>query len=119
LGILLKCFAGTAAYSCQPVSPNTMSPGANPGAFDEMTSAIPPPAITVLGSTAARGCAVHPGPVGGIERNITHPQQGFAVPGVWNASLGHLEMLRSQFPGRLVHQQNLAIDTIAHGIPSH
>ena len=53
-GILLKCLAGTAAYSCQPVSPNTMSPGVSPGAFDDTTSAMPPPAITVLVSTAAR-----------------------------------------------------------------
>ncbi|MHC2531185.1 hypothetical protein ACVJMY_000754 [Bradyrhizobium diazoefficiens] len=50
----MRCFAGTAANSCQPVSPNTMSPAANPGAFELTTSAMPPPAITLFASTAER-----------------------------------------------------------------
>jgi hypothetical protein len=37
-GILLRCFAGTAAKSRQPVSPNTMSPTLKPGAFDDTTA---------------------------------------------------------------------------------
>src|ERR1019366_3108727 len=33
--------------------------------------------------------------------------------------LRHLEMFRSELPGRLLHQQDLTIDRIAHGIFSH
>src|SRR4029077_19341310 len=53
-GTLVASFAGSAAKSCQPVSANTRSPAAKPGAFDETTSEMLPPAITVLASTAER-----------------------------------------------------------------
>jgi len=61
---------------------------------------------------------MHPGPVGGVQRNIAHPQQGFAVPGLRNRRLRHLEVFGPEFPGRFLDQQDLAIDAVIHGIPS-
>ena len=61
---------------------------------------------------------MHPGAVGGIERDIARPQQRLAVFRLRDGGLGHLEMLRPQFPGRLLDQQNLTIDGVVHGVPS-
>jgi hypothetical protein len=59
---------------------------------------------------------MHPCPVGGVERNIAHPQQSLAIPGLGDSALGHFEMLGPKFSGRLFNEQDLAIDTVTHGI---
>jgi len=60
---------------------------------------MPPPAMTVFASTArAIGRAVHPGPIGGIQRNIAHRSNASPSPGSRDGALGHLEMLWSEFP---------------------
>ena len=64
----------------------------------------------------AIGGAVHPGPVGGIERDVARPHQRLAIPRLGHGRLRHLEMLRPQFAGRLLHQKDLAIDGVVHGV---
>jgi len=66
----------------------------------------------------AIGGAVHPGPVGGIQRDITCPHQYLAIPRLRHGAFDHPEMLRPQFPGRLLDQQDLAVDGVAHDVSS-
>src|SRR5205807_1097022 len=65
----------------------------------------------------AIGRAMHPGAVGGIERNIMHAKQRFAVLWFRNGRACDSEMLGAELAGRLLHQQHLSIDTRAHGTP--
>ena len=66
----------------------------------------------------AIGRAMHPCPVGGVERDIAHAQQRLAVFRFRDGRLGHPEMFRPEFSGRLLHQQDLAIDVVVHGVSS-
>jgi hypothetical protein len=61
--------------------------------------------------------AMHPGAIGGIERDVADAQQCLAMPRFGNRGIGQLEMLRPEFPGRLLDQQDLAIDARAHDDP--
>src|SRR4030081_3659788 len=66
----------------------------------------------------AVGRAVHPGPVSGVQRDIAHPQQHLALLRLRDGAFEHFEMLRPEFPGRLFNQQDLAIDSVVHRVPS-
>src|ERR1700733_6945238 len=65
----------------------------------------------------AIGRAVHPGAVGGVQRNVAHPQQRLAVLWLRDGGFGHFEVLRTKLAGRLLDQQNLTIDGVVHGVP--
>src|SRR5262245_63769246 len=58
---------------------------------------------------------MHPGAVGGVERNQARAQQRFALLRLWHRAVDELEMLRSKLSARLLHQQDLAIDGGVHG----
>jgi hypothetical protein len=66
----------------------------------------------------AIGGAVHPGPVGGVERDITRSNQHLAVLRRGHRAIDHLEMFRPELAGRFLDQQNLTIDGVAHDVLS-
>ena len=57
---------------------------------------------------------MHPGAVGGIERNVTDPQQRLAVPGFGNRGLGQLEMFRPEFARGFFNQKDLPVGGAGH-----
>src|SRR5215212_6415503 len=57
---------------------------------------------------------MHPGAVGGIQRNIAHAQQRLAVLWLRHGSLRQLEMLRAELSGGLLDQQDLTVHIVAH-----
>src|SRR6516162_7640880 len=61
--------------------------------------------------------AMHPGAVGGIERDEARAQQSFAVIRFRDRRAGQLEMFRSELSAWLFDQQDLAIDSRVHGVP--
>ncbi|MGY3121781.1 hypothetical protein ACVWXQ_005718 [Bradyrhizobium sp. S3.14.4] len=61
---------------------------------------------------------MHPGAVGGVERDVTHLQQGLAVLRLRHRTLDHLEVLGTELAAGLFDQKNLAIDAAAHGVSS-
>src|SRR5882757_6483595 len=59
---------------------------------------------------------MHPGAVGGVERNVARAHQRLAVLRLGNRGIGHLEMFGSELAARLFDQQDLAIDGGVHGV---
>ena len=59
---------------------------------------------------------MHPGAVGGIERNVADPQQRFAVPGFGYRGIGQFEMLRPEFAGGFFDQKDLAVGGAGHDV---
>jgi hypothetical protein len=53
---------------------------------------------------------VHPGAVGGVERDQPRAHQRFAVLRLRHGAIGELEMFGTEFSARLFHQQDLTID---------
>ena len=62
----------------------------------------------------AIGRALHPGPIGRVERNVAHPQKGFAVLKFRDLRFNEAEVLGAELAGRLFDQQNLTIDAAIH-----
>ena len=65
---------------------------------------------------SAVGGAVHPCPVGGVQRDIACLHKHLAVLRFGNAPVDQLEMFGSQLAGRLLDQQDLTIDRVVHGV---
>ena len=59
---------------------------------------------------------MHPGAVGGVERDVARAHQHLAVLRLGHLAVGQLEMLGPEFSGRLFDQQDLAIDDVVHGV---
>ncbi|MHC2531184.1 hypothetical protein ACVJMY_000753 [Bradyrhizobium diazoefficiens] len=59
---------------------------------------------------------MHPGAVGGVERDVTHAQQSLAVLRLRHRAVDHLEMFRAELAAGFFDQKNLAIDAAAHGV---
>ena len=109
------------------VEANTVMAG---GGIAEVVSSKAPglsPGDIVFGDTAAGhhgvgldrraiGGAMHPGAVGGVERNVARAHQRLAVLRLGNRGVGHLEMFGPELAARLFDQQDLAIDGGVHGV---
>jgi hypothetical protein len=64
----------------------------------------------------AIGGAVHPGAVGGVQRDQPRAQQRLAVLRLGHGAVDQLEMSGRELSARLLHQQDLAIDGGIHAV---